>query len=103
MEDFIIRTVREGTYQTTAEAEAIVTNIGKGRMEDRFLGKVTCIAEKADGKITKNLYRFAPDNDPKFNEKVKNDAELLTQEVLKIVEGGGGSDGDFRIKVVAKM
>ena len=102
MEDFVIRTVREGTYQSTAGVEAIITNIGKGRMEDRLLGKVTCLAEKADGKITKNLYRFAPDNDPRFNEKVKADAEALTQEVLKIVEGGGDDNGDLRVRVVAK-
>ena len=102
MEDFIIRTVREGTIKTNDDIEGIINKIGKGRLDDRLLGKVTAIVEKEKGVITKALYRFADDNEPAFNDKVKADAEALVAAAKKAIEGNGGDDVEVRIRVVAK-
>ena len=101
MDDFIVRTVREGTLKTTQEIEDLINKIAKPRFDDRYLGSVVVIVEKEAGKITKQKYRFAADNDPNFDAKVKPDAEALLAAVVKLVNGGGDEE-EVRLKVVSK-
>ena len=101
-EDFIIRTLREGTVQTDQAIEAIVTQMGTTLMTDRSLGTVVIVAEMVNGQITKQNIRWAQGNDPAFDKALDPMAKKLLPEVVRVVQGGGGGNGDLKVKVVAK-
>ena len=101
-EDFIIRTLREGTVQTNQAIEAIITQMGSTLMTDRSLGSVVIIAEMVNGQMTKENIRWGQGNDPAFDKALDPMAKKLLPEVVKVVQGGGGGAGDLKLKVVAK-
>ncbi|MEO9533588.1 MAG: hypothetical protein ABJG68_01210 [Crocinitomicaceae bacterium] len=100
-ENFIVRTHREGTIDSTAPIEATLNKIGKDILDTRLLGSVVAIVEKEGGRITKQKLRWGEDNDPKFNTTFGEIANTLLADTVKASEGGGDTN-DLRIKVVGK-
>lgn len=101
-EEFIIRTLREGSVKSTPEIEDILNVMGCETLKSRFLGSVAAVVEKADGRITKQRLNWGADNNPKFNESNQRNADLLLQATVKAVEGGN-DPSEMRIRFVAKM
>jgi hypothetical protein len=97
--DFIVRTVREGTVNTTDSIEKQVNTMGSDCFSTRVLGFVTAILEKQGGKITKKRLRWSGDDFKKVHER---NATIMLDEMEKVVAGGGGDEEELRVKVVAK-
>lgn len=100
-ENYIVRTHREGTIESTAGIEATLTKMGKDILDTRLLGSVVAIVEKVDGRISKQKLRWGEDNDPKFNTSMNELATVLLADTVKASEGGGDNN-DLRVKVVGK-
>ncbi len=100
--DFLVRSHREGTVDTTADMETIISNMGCIGFNKRALGKVTIIVQKTGGEITKQKVKWDEANDPIFNESQRKDADSLLPMAVKVVDGGG-DDGEIRIKLIAKL
>jgi hypothetical protein len=100
-EDFIIRTHREGTVETTTDIENTFNTMGCSVMNTRLLGAVTIVVERIGGINTKERINWAADNNPKFDSLLDADAKTLLSQAIKAVEGGG-DNGDLRLKFVGK-
>ena len=101
-EDFIIRTVREGSVQTDQAIEDGITAMGIALFQNRALGTVVIDVEMANGQFTKEKVRWGQGNDPAFDQSLANIAQKLLGEAKRVVQGGGGGAGDLKLKVVAK-
>lgn len=102
-EDFIIRTLREGSIRTDQAIEAIITQMGITLMTDRFLGSVAVLTEVENGQVTRAKIRWGQDNDPAFDKSLQPMAEkLLAEEERILLAAGPGGPGNLKIKIVAK-
>ncbi|MFT4599922.1 MAG: hypothetical protein ACI857_000089 [Arenicella sp.] len=99
--NYIVRTHREGTIDSTPEIETRLTSMGCDILRTRTLGSVVAIVEKEAGIITKQKLRWGEDNDPKFQGIVQADADLLLADAVR-ASTGGGEDNDIRLKIVGK-
>jgi hypothetical protein len=99
--NYIVRTHREGTIDSTPSIEATLNKMGKANLDTRLLGSVVAIVEKVDGRITKQKLRWGSDNDPKFNSSMNELATVLLADTVKASEGGGDTN-DLRVKYVGK-
>lgn len=100
-EDFIVRTVREGTVNVNTAIEDEITKMGQTAFSIRNLGSVTVLVERSGGVNTKEKIRWGAGNDPKFNDAMKASADVILANAVKLVEGGG-DDGDLRVKIISK-
>jgi len=99
--NYIVRTHREGTIDSTPEIEATLNKMGEKALETRTFGSVVAIVEREAGKTTKQKLRWGEDNDPKFNSVMGEEAKLLLAQTVKASDGGGDTN-DIRVKIVGK-
>lgn len=100
-EEFIVRTIREGTVATNTDIEETLTAMGGQGFRERYCGSVAAVVEKNGGIITKRRINWGTDNDPLFNESQKRNADVLLAAALKAVEGGG-DPSELLVKFVVK-
>ncbi|MBI3136721.1 MAG: hypothetical protein HYZ14_18755 [Bacteroidetes bacterium] len=86
---FEVRAAGEGTVAVGTEINTILSSMGCQGFNERYLGVVKAVVEKAEGRITKQKLVWGEENDPKFNESQQKNATALLGAAIKAVEGGG--------------
>ena len=100
-EEFIVKTVAEGTTRTSQDIELVLSTMGGQSFKDRYCGSVAAVVEKVGGVITKQRIRWGEENDPNFNAAQQRNADSLLAATVKAVEGGG-DPSELVVKFVVK-
>lgn len=100
-EEFIVKTLVEGTAKTTEDITRIFKAMGCQGFNDGYLGTVAAVVEIEGGVITKKRLNWGSENDPKFNSAQQKNADALLEAAIKAAQGGG-DPCEFKVKFVVR-